>query len=223
MAVLGISSATKVISVGLAEGENLLAELTVSGKEAFTEDLILYIEKLVNESGAKIEGIAVTVGPGAYSSLRGGLATAKTLAQTLNVKLAAISTLHALAYNLRDIDGTIASITDACQKDYNLALFTSNRRKIERITEDLVIHFDRIMEVFSEVRGRLFLTGQVNGIYERMLELNPKSKIQQAQINIVSGYNVALIGGEYIKEGKVSDPLTLIPRYSHKPNIREFT
>ncbi|MFA4967598.1 MAG: tRNA (adenosine(37)-N6)-threonylcarbamoyltransferase complex dimerization subunit type 1 TsaB [Candidatus Margulisiibacteriota bacterium] len=222
MVVLGISSATKIISAALVKDGKLLSEITVSGKEAFTENLILYIEKLVEESPEKIDGIAVAVGPGAYSGLRGGLACAKTLAQVRNLKLAAVSTLHALAYNLKDITGTIAAITDACRDDFNFALFRSNNNKIDRITDDMVLHFDRLTEVLGRVKGELHLTGTTEEIMAKVRELNPETKIVPARMNIVSGYNVALIGEDLIKEGKTEDPLKLIPKYSHTPNIREF-
>jgi len=78
MAILGISSATKILSVGICENSNTLAELIVSGKESFTEDLIVYIEKLIEQAKVKITGIAVASGPGSYNGLRGGMATAKT-------------------------------------------------------------------------------------------------------------------------------------------------
>jgi len=222
MVILGISSATKVISAALVENGKLLSEITVSGKEAFTENLIQYIEKMVEECQKKIEGIAVVVGPGAYSGLRGGLATAKTLAQVKNIKLAAVSTLHALAYNLNGITGTIAAITDACQDDFNFALFRSNNNKIDRITEDMVLHFDRLTEVLGRIKGELHLTGAVEEIFAKVKELNPETKLVPARDNTVSGYNVALIGEELIKEGKLEDPLKLMPKYSHNPNIREF-
>jgi tRNA threonylcarbamoyladenosine biosynthesis protein TsaB len=222
MSILGISSATKIISVALAENKKLLAEITTSGKEAFTEDIILYIEKLVDESRSKIEGVAVTVGPGGYSGIRGGLACAKTLAQVKNLKLAAVSTLHALVYNLRDVTGTIAAITDACQDDFNFALFRSFEGNIERITDDLAIHFDRLTEVLGEVKGLLYITGATEEIFAKINGINPQTKIVATQLNIPSGFNVALIGEQLIKEGKTEDPLKLMPKYSHMPNIREF-
>jgi tRNA threonylcarbamoyladenosine biosynthesis protein TsaB len=222
MSILGISSATRTISVALAENQKLIAEITLSGRETVTEDIILYVEKLVLESRSKIDGVAVTVGPGGYSGLRGGLACAKTLAQVNNLKLAAVSTLHALAYSLRDVPGTIAAITDACRDDFNFALFRSNNGTIDRITDDLVLHFDKLTELFGQVKGVLYLTGTTDEIFAKVKEINPETRIIAAQMNIPSGHNVALIGEQLIKEGKTEDPLKLIPKYSHTPNVREF-
>ena len=165
MAVLGISSATKTISVGLAEEGKILAEISISGKEAFTEDLMVYIDKLITESGKKITSISVTQGPGAYAGLRGGLAVAKTLSQALNLPLVGVSTLEAVAYNLLDITCTLAAITDARGDEYNFALFTSHAGNINRLTADLVLSSERIVDLLSQVKGDLYLAGQTSGIY----------------------------------------------------------
>lgn len=199
MAVLGISSATKMISAGLAEEGKILAEISVSGKEAFTEDLMVFIDKLVKESGKKFEAVAVTQGPGAYAGLRGGLAVAKTLSQALKLPLVGVSTLEAIAYNLTDITCTAAVTTDARSDEYNFALFTSNGGIINRLTDDLVLTKERIADLLSRVKGILYLAGS-----------HPWAGL------------VAILGEKMLAEGRFDDPLKLAPRYSHMPNIREW-
>jgi tRNA threonylcarbamoyladenosine biosynthesis protein TsaB len=90
--------------------------------------------------------VAVAVGPGSYSGLRGGLAVAKTLAQTLKVPLAGISTLEAIAYNLINVEGTMAVILDAKADEYNFALFGASRGKLKRLTGDMVLKANVIKE-----------------------------------------------------------------------------
>lgn len=152
MKILGISSATNTISVGLIDEDKILAELTFSGKEAFTEDLIVYIKKIIDETGVKPDVIAVTEGPGSYSGLRGGLATAKTLAQVLNLPVVGVSTLEAIAYNHIDSEGAFAAATHAKRDEYNFALFASDKNKtLKRLTRDLVISSSQ-MEKFSHIQ-----------------------------------------------------------------------
>jgi tRNA threonylcarbamoyladenosine biosynthesis protein TsaB len=222
MAILGISSSTRTISVAIAENGKLIAEQTISGKQAFTEDIALYVEKLVSESGAKIESVAITVGPGGYSGIRGGMAFAKTLAQVRGLKLTGVSTLLAIAYNLRDINGTIAVATDACQDDYNFALFRPNNGMIERLTDDAVIPIDRLIGLLSKVRGELYLIGYNEELISPIRSTNPGTRILFGHNFIASGYAVALAGEQMIKEGKIEDPLKLMPKYSHMPKIRTW-
>ncbi|MFA4906028.1 MAG: tRNA (adenosine(37)-N6)-threonylcarbamoyltransferase complex dimerization subunit type 1 TsaB [Candidatus Margulisiibacteriota bacterium] len=214
MAVLGISSATKMISAGLAEEGKILAEISVSGKEAFTEDLMVFIDKLVKESGKKFNAVAVTQGPGAYAGLRGGLAVAKTLCQTLKLPLVGVSTLEAIAYNLIDITCTAAVITDSRSDEYNFALFTSNGGIISRLTDDLVLTQERIVDLLSQVTGTLYLAGNTSGIPET-------GAIEVANSQPWAGL-VAILGEKKLAQGQLDDPLRLTPRYSHIPNIREW-
>ena len=143
MNILGLSSATKIISIGLIDDERLLASTTIADLRA--EKLLFYTQE-AEITPEQIEAIAVAQGPGSYSGLRGGLATAKTLAQTLNVPLVGVSTLEAIAYNLIDISGTIAVVLDAKSDDYNFALFGADQGKLKRITADMVLPLNQLVD-----------------------------------------------------------------------------
>ena len=196
MPILGLSSATKVISIGLIDEDRILVETTIPDIRA--EKIIFYIK----EAGIKpqqIETVAITIGPGSYSGLRGGLAAAKSLAQTLNVPLVGVSTLEAIAYNLVNIKGTIAVVLDAKADDYNFALFEASEGKLKRMTDDLVI---KQKEIAVKAKGAHLCEGKNAHPY---------------------GVNVARLGLEKIKSGQIDNPLKLMPRYSHKPKFREFS
>ena len=204
MAFLGISSATNVISVGLVEKGNILSEITVADKQAFTEDLLVYIDKIVGAiHESPLRGISVVQGPGAYSGLRGGLAVAKTLAQTKELPLIGVSTLEAIAYNLIDCEGTIAVTTDARRSEYNFALFTVKDRNLQRLTDDLVLDSEKIENIFSQVNGKLIQPDAIHS-YAR-------------------GGVVARLGEQKFAESGISEDIfKMVPKYSHKPNLREW-
>jgi len=210
MKIFGISSATKIVSIGLIDEDKVLVETTVSDMRA--ERILLYAKEAGIEA-KQIEGVAVAVGPGSYSGLRGGLATAKTLAQTLNIPLVGIPTLEAIAYNLIDKfphqnfwcgnkEGTIAVILDAKRDEYNFALFSASGGVLKRLTDDLVMKMDQIEEKLAAISGEVHLAKGSNA--------HPY------------GINVAKLGLLKIKAKEISDPLKLIPQYSHTPNIREY-
>ncbi|MDI6731956.1 MAG: tRNA (adenosine(37)-N6)-threonylcarbamoyltransferase complex dimerization subunit type 1 TsaB [Candidatus Margulisbacteria bacterium] len=217
MFILGISSAAKIVSIGLVNEEKVLAETTIRAIQS--EKIIHYI----NEAGIRpdqINGIAVAAGPGSYSGLRGGLATAKTLAQTLNLPLIGISTLEAIAYNLVDIEGTMAVVLDARADEYNFALFGASQGRLKRLTDDLVLKLGLIKERLLEISGKLWVVGEGN----RDWEVGKRENIHIAD-NIHSlpyGVNVAKLGLLKMQTGQTDDIFNLNPQYSHKPNIREF-
>jgi tRNA threonylcarbamoyladenosine biosynthesis protein TsaB len=217
MRLLGISSATKIISIGLIDEDKILVESTVSDIHA--EKIMFYVKEAGIEP-KQIEGIAVAVGPGSYSGLRGGLAAAKSLAQTLKVPLVGVSTLEAIAYNLVDIEGTMAVVLDAKADEYNFALFGASSGKLKRLTHDLVIKFDKLVDKLSKISGEIHLVGNLRDFKGKL-----KGKNFHFAEDIHShpyGTNVARLGLLNIEAGETADPFKLTPKYSHKPNIREY-
>jgi tRNA threonylcarbamoyladenosine biosynthesis protein TsaB len=216
MKVLGISSAAKVISIGLIDEGRVIIETTVSDIQA--EKIMFYVKEAGIEP-KQIEGVAVAQGPGSYSGLRGGLAAAKSLAQTLNVPLVGVSTLEAIAYNLIDIEGTMAVVLDARADEYNFALFGASSGKLRRVTDDLVLKLDMLRERISRVSGDIWFVGNIKGIKD--IRGDNYHFVEETHSHPY-GMNVARLGLAKIKTGQIDDPLKLVPQYSHKPNIREF-
>jgi tRNA threonylcarbamoyladenosine biosynthesis protein TsaB len=216
MRILGLSGATKVISLGLIDGEDLIAETTVS--DIHSEKIMFYVKEAGIEP-SQLEGIAVAAGPGSYSGLRGSLAAAKSLAQTLNIPLAGVATLEAIAYNLIDIQGTVMVVLDARADEYNCALFGASRGKLTRLTDDVVMKLAALKERVSGISGDIWLAGNT----KELRGLKGANLHFAAEVHgHPYGTNVARIGAEQIKAGKIDDPLKLVPLYSHQPNIREF-
>src|SRR3989339_60264 len=156
MAILGISSATKIISIGLVDQEKVLAETTLA--DCRTEKISFYIKEAGIEP-RQIEAVAVADGPGSYSGLRGGLATAKSLAQSLKIPLIGISTMEAIAFNLADIEGTMAVVLDARLDEYNLTLFGAANGQIKRLTDDIVVKLDHLVAKLGKISGDLWIVG----------------------------------------------------------------
>ena len=101
MPILAIETATLVSSVALATADTLLAEITLQTKKTHSELLMPHIDKILamaEVSKADLKAVAVSVGPGSFTGLRIGLATAKSLAYALKVPLIGVPTLAVLAY-----------------------------------------------------------------------------------------------------------------------------
>jgi len=220
--ILGITSAIDVVGAGIVSESGILAECTVSSKIMRSEKLITLVDEVLKRADLKIsdiDGVAVTTGPGSYSGLRGGLATAKGLVEALDIPIISVSTLHAIAFNFIDIDGTVAIAVNACRDDYNFSLWGSNDGKLIRLTGDITAKIGRIVDKLSEVRGKLTLAAD-----ETLRKKIKNDNISIAeQKNIVPwAVNVARIGLEKLKNKEVEDYIKLSPNYSHKPNIREY-
>jgi len=225
MKILGITSAIGVVGAGIASDNGVLAECTVSSKIMQSEKLITLVDDVLKKAKLNIDDIdavAVTTGPGSYSGLRGGLATAKGLVEALDIPIISVSTLHAIAFNFTDIESTIAIAVNACRDDYNFSLWGSDRGHLKRLTQDITVKIDRIVDVLSSVKGNIILAADEalsarggSAFGDNILLAEPKNVVPWA-------VNVARIGLEKLKKKEVADHMELAPSYSHKPNIREF-
>ena len=98
--ILSLETATTVCSVALAEDGELVSLAEVNAGYSHSENLTVFIERVLKESGRKLpdlSAVAVSIGPGSYTGLRIGLSTAKGLCYALDKPLIGIGTLHALA------------------------------------------------------------------------------------------------------------------------------
>ncbi|MBU1617298.1 MAG: tRNA (adenosine(37)-N6)-threonylcarbamoyltransferase complex dimerization subunit type 1 TsaB [Candidatus Margulisbacteria bacterium] len=217
MRILGISSATKVVSIGLIDESRVLVETTVAGSQS--ERIIFYVKEAGIEP-EQIDAVAVAIGPGSYSGLRGSVTAAKTLAQALKVPIASVNTLEAIAFNLIDIHGTMAVMLEARADEYNFALFSAKEGKLQRLTDDLVMKQAQIVAKLKGVTGELHLVGATQGLRADLAGSN--YLFADETHSIPYGINVARLGLARIKAGQQEDPLSLAPQYSHRPNIREY-
>lgn len=186
--ILGIDTAGATASVALVHDGRLLAERvcpnlrprasrsTISSpKGNHAEVLIPLIQELFEETGKSLEdlaGIGVSIGPGSFTGLRIGLATAKGIAYERGLPVAGVSTLHANAARVENFDGTICPLLDARKQEVYAALFRSSRCRLERMTEDELTTVDKALARAQSLAGdgALGLVGDGAMAYEKVIE-----------------------------------------------------
>lgn len=138
-AYLGIDTAARRGSVGLAP-HGLLRPLLEEGRHAF--DLMDGIEALLTEAGCRrdeLRGLGVTVGPGSFTGVRIGLATARGLGYALDIPVTGLSTLEAVARAAAgSLEGPLCAVLEAGRGEVYAALFTLGGT-VERIGPDQVL------------------------------------------------------------------------------------
>lgn len=111
MRVLGLDTSTATGGVALLDGERLVGEYTLNvQRTTHAERLMPALERVMADAGwdpaARVDGIAVAVGPGSFTGLRIGVVTAKALSYAWRVPVVGVSTLEALAYQAGGAGGT---------------------------------------------------------------------------------------------------------------------
>ena len=116
MKILAIDSSGLVAGVAVAEGDTLLAEYTTNYKKTHSQTLLPMLDevkRMIELDLSSIDAIAVAAGPGSFTGLRIGSATAKGLGLALDKPLIGVPTVDALAMNLYGAGGYICPIMDA--------------------------------------------------------------------------------------------------------------
>ena len=130
MIVLGLDTSTPATVAGLRLDDGTILQARddpqAGGRPGHSTRLLDFAHRLLAEAGFgwdRIERIAVGVGPGTFTGLRIGIATARALAQSLDVDLVGISSLRALAFG---VSKTVPAI-DARRGEVFLAAYDAER------------------------------------------------------------------------------------------------
>lgn len=138
--LLSIDSSAVTASAALTDGDKIIKNEFINAGLTHSETLLPIIKKVMNGFDySDLDSIAVCVGPGSFTGVRIGVATAKGIAFINNTKCKAVSTLDAIAHNFIDNDCVICSVMDARRMQFYNALFRSQNGVIDRLTEDRAI------------------------------------------------------------------------------------
>lgn len=162
MIILSIDSSTPIAGIAVADGEKLLGEVMINTKNTHSEKLMPMIERLLQElqlSVQQLDAIAVTQGPGSFTGLRIGMATAKGLAQGAGKKLIAVPTLDCLAYNLAHYPGVICPIMNAQKKQVYTALYRSSQQGMERLSDYQAIGAEQLAQQLQQLDADAWFVG----------------------------------------------------------------
>ncbi|MBR2387828.1 MAG: tRNA (adenosine(37)-N6)-threonylcarbamoyltransferase complex dimerization subunit type 1 TsaB [Clostridia bacterium] len=215
MKILAFDSTAVTASVAVAEDERLLAEITLNNGNTHSETLLPMAESLFRMLSITAEDIdlfATSSGPGSFTGVRIGAATLKGMAFGRGKPCVGISTLEALAYNLRTHKGIICPVMNARRSQVYTAIFESDGERVTRLSEDMAIAAEELDERLSPYTLPVYLVG--DGI-EVALECFKKTKAIAASENerYQSGYSVSQVALALYKEGKYTSDAEVTATY----------
>lgn len=133
MRVLAIDAAGKALSLAVAEPDKLVASAALNVGLTHSERLLPLLSSMLDAAGLGLQDmdmLAVCSGPGSFTGLRIGLATAKGLAEGAGLPLVTISTLEAEAYAVRGMGAYICPMLDARRNEVYTALYTAEGAEV---------------------------------------------------------------------------------------------
>ncbi len=221
MRILGIESSSLVAGVAVVTDGILTAEYTVNYKKNHSQTLLPMLDevrKLLELDLDTIDGIAVSAGPGSFTGLRIGSATAKGLGLALKKPLIHIPTVDAMAYNLWGSSALICPIMDARRNQVYTGLYYVQER-LEIVKGQCAVDMGQLIQELNAREEPVIFLGDGVPVFGDAIkaQLTVPCQFAPAQSNRQRAASVAALGLRYMEEGKIESAAEHKPEYLRKP------
>lgn len=218
MKILALDSSGLVASVAIIEEDKMVAEYTINHKKTHSQTLLPMLDEIVKMTQIElntVDAIAVAAGPGSFTGLRIGSATAKGLGLALEKPLIHIPTVDALAYNLYGNSQIICPIMDARRNQVYTGFYEFYKNKFRVMREQTA---DSIEETIAELNllGReVIFVGDGIPPYQEVIEEKIKVPYSFAPAHLCRqrAGAVGMLALQYLKDGKTEDAKDHQPDY----------
>ncbi|MCR5673166.1 MAG: tRNA (adenosine(37)-N6)-threonylcarbamoyltransferase complex dimerization subunit type 1 TsaB [Lachnospiraceae bacterium] len=219
MKIIAIDSSGLVATVAIATEDTVIAEYTVNYKKTHSQTLVPMldeIKKMTELDLNTVDAIAVAAGPGSFTGLRIGSATAKGLALALDKPVIEVPTVDALAMNMWGTKDVICPIMDARRHQVYTGFYEFDNEDDlmilhEQFAEDIVKVTEMLNDIGSPV---IFLGDGVPVSKDSILEnIKVPCRFAPAHMNRQSAAALATLAVRYYKEGRTVNGADHKPEY----------
>ena len=220
MRILALDSSGLVASAAVLEEEQTIAEYTVNYKKTHSQTLLPMVDEIARmiELDLKtLDAIAVAAGPGSFTGLRIGSATAKGLGLALDIPLIHIPTLEGLAYNMYGVSELVCPLMDARRKQVYTGIY-SFEGGFSTVMDQCAIPVSELADRLNELGQAVILLGDGVPVYRETLEgrlselADRLNELGQAVILLGDGVPVY----RETLEGRLSVPHTYAPAHMNR-------
>ena len=218
MKILGLDSSGLVASVAVVEDTELRGEYTINYKKTHSQTLLPMLDevaKMIELDLETIDAIAVAGGPGSFTGLRIGSATAKGLGLALNKPLIHVPTVDALAYNLVGHKDMVCPLMDARRNQAYTGLYSFDGNAMQVLVEQCAVGIEEIIEKVNEHNRPVVFLGDGVPVFTSFIEEHCKVPyiFAPAHMNKQRAGAVAVLGMEMLQNGKAESAAEHRPDY----------
>lgn len=218
MKILGIESSSLTASAAIWEDGILTAEYTVNFKKTHSQTLLPMIDeicRMTEQEPKTMDAIAVASGPGSFTGLRIGAATAKGLALALALPVVAVPTLDAMAYQCFDAVSVICPIMDARRGQVYNGLYEWENGRFFIKQPSRAIDMAEVIEELNAAGGPVIFLGDGVPVQEEQIRarLHVPFYLAPATMNRQRAGAVASLGAEQYAQGRFLKAEEFAPQY----------
>ena len=218
MKILAIDSSGLVASVAVVEDDNMLAEYTINYKKTHSQTLLPMlgeISKMIELDLKSVDAIAVAAGPGSFTGLRIGSATAKGLGLALDKPLISVPTVDALAYNLCGTDKLICPLMDARRSQVYSGIYEFIGEDLHILEAQAPVPVEDMVKRLNELGREVIFLGDGVPVYREKIEelITVPHRYAPDHMNKQRAGAVAVLAEKYFREGKTETAAEHQPVY----------
>ena len=218
MKILALDSSGLVASAAIVEDDNLIAEYTVNYKKTHSQTLLPMVDEIVRMTETELESvdvIAVAAGPGSFTGLRIGSATAKGLGLALDKPVIGVPTIEGLAMNLYGVKDLICPLMDARRNQVYTGIYHFVDAELAVVKEQLAVGIEEIIEALNLIGQDVVFLGDGVPVYRQVIEekLQVPCSFAPAHVNKQRAAAIAVRAMDYVKAGIQTTAAEFQPEY----------
>ena len=219
MVVLGIDSSGLTAAAAVCEDGKVLAAATSCNRLTHSEKLLPLIDRVLSETQKEADVIAVACGPGSFTGLRIGIATAKGLAFYKNLPCVPVTTTEGLAHRMIMAEGKIlCPVMDARRNAFYNQLFTVEGGELVSLTPPRSITAEDLKNELAGMGRSVVLNGDGTHLFAAQLEDAAFTySVAPPHLLLQDASSVALLGAKMYAQGKQVTCKELSPLYCRQP------
>lgn len=218
MKILALESSGLVASVAVVTEDRMIGEYTTNFKKTHSQTLLPMMDTLLKMTGIQVnemDAIAVSGGPGSFTGLRIGSATAKGLGLALNKPIVSVPTVDAIAYNLFGTDAIVCPLMDARRNQTYTGLYTFEGDKMVILSEQKAVMIDEIIAEINALGKRVIFLGDGVPVFKKAIEESAEVPYTFAPVHLNQQRAGALgaLAVQYYQEGRYETAAEHEPDY----------
>ena len=218
MKILAIDSSGLVASVAVLEEEQLIAEYTMNYKKTHSQTLLPMIDDMAVRIELEldtIDAIAVAEGPGSFTGLRIGAATAKGLGLALDKPIIPVPTVDGLAYNLAGVSDLVCPLMDARRNQVYTGIYSFDGPDLQVVSPQKAVGIEEIVEEINGLGRKVVFLGDGVPVQRDTLEqmVQVPFYFAPAHLSRQRAGALGMLALAYYKQGRVQHARDHKPDY----------
>lgn len=203
MNILAIDTSSSSMSICIMSENAIKGEINLNNGLVHSTTLMPCMESLfktIDFDKKKLDLISVCIGPGSFTGIRIGVATANAMSMALNIPVVSVNTLDAFAMNFLHFNGIIVSTIDAQRDNFYVGMYKSDKNKVSAIRENSIMSDEELEEYILNSKESIVLLGDAIEVIDIS-----KCIVPNVSNNFVKSSNIAVLGEILYNENKTNE------------------